>query len=455
MDNLESLVISLIFHNKINVYDFAFKKDMFQNKINFEYIDFLKNNLGTSNQSVFDLNQNFLTKSTIHIYDLSYVENTLLKYSTSTILDMFFKQIIESIWEKKKLENYNNSNLEEILDLVNDMRENILSIKPQKEKRNPYEKFRENLAETKKKILSGELNEGITGIKSGIQELDEITCGFKDGEYILIAGRPGMGKTSVALDIAVSTIMQEKSVLFMTLEMPAEQLIARLIPKVNHSLRLENTVHAVDIENKEDEIIQASLFLENSKIEIDDFENDTVVTKKEIIRSLEEYFRRNNRYPDLVIIDYIQIVKSSNNRNTENDSITDISNTFQRLAKKTKSVLCALSQLNRSLEDRPDKRPNAADLRGSGSLEQDADKIIFTYRDDVYRERRLKEMLIKKPDSAEYMEALNNLKSQTTQSAELIVGKNRNGGTGTANTKFHTKTASYTDSPEQFEISDF
>lgn len=453
--NLETLVVSLIFHENISIYDFSFKKEMFQNNINFKYVEYLKDHIGISEKTIFELNQNFLTKSNIQIYDTNYMNSILSKYSSNAILDMFFKQVINKIWEDKKLKNYGNSNLEEILDLVNDMREHILSIQPQKKKRNPFENYRMHIAETKEKILSGEINEGITGIRSDISELDEITCGFQNGEYILLAGRPGMGKTSLSLDISISALMQNKSVYFLSLEMPAEQLIARLIPKVNYSLKLENTVHAVDIENKENEIIQASIFLENSKLEIDDFENDTIITKKEIMRSLEEYFKRNGVYPDLVVIDYIQIMKSLNERISENDLITDISNTLQRLAKRTKSVFIALSQLNRSLEERIDKRPTAADLRGSGSLEQDADKIIFTYRDDVYREKRLAEMLIKKPDSSEYAEALNNLKSQVIQAAELIVGKNRNGGTGTANTKFYTKTATYTDSPEKFDVSDF
>jgi replicative DNA helicase len=114
--------------------------------------------------------------------------------------------------------------------------------------------------------------------------------------------------------------------------------------------------------------------------------------------------------------------------------------------------MIALSQLNRGLEDRVDKRPMKSDLRGSGSLEQDADKIIFIYRDDVYLEKRLREGLTKKPDSREYAEALTNLIQKEVHNSELIIDKNRNGMVGTAHTKFHRKAATYTDFPENFNF---
>ena len=127
----------------------------------------------------------------------------------------------------------------------------------------------------------------------------------------------------------------------------------------------------------------------------------------------------------------------------ENSQTSEISARIKRLAKKTGASWLVLSQLNRGLESRPDKRPIASDLRNSGSLEQDADIILFPFREAVYLERSLKEQLSKKPDNQAIADALSALTSATLENAEIIVGKNRNGSIGTANVQFHRPSASY------------
>ena len=447
--DLESFIISMIFFEKIDIHGFKFKKEMFKDAMNFKYVNYLYENFSKTNKTLFQLNQPFIAKNDLKIYELKFVDNFLVKYEPLTLLDAFFRKSIEYIWDQRKLDNTSNSSLDETLEIITEMKKKIEDISINKKTKNPFDSFRDNLEKLKTSYENGEVEEGIIGIRSDIEQLDILSGGFKDGEYTLLAGRPSMGKTSLALDIAISAIKENKRVYVLSLEMTSEQLIARAIPKINNTLTLNNTVNGVDLSFRYDDIIEASKFLERSSLFIEDFEDENLVTLNVINSKIEKFFKDHGFYPDMIILDYIQLVKADKNV-SENDHITNVSNAIQRNCKRMKNSFIALSQLNRGLEERADKRPMNSDLRGSGSLEQDADKIIFVYRDAVYLEKRLREALSKKPSSSEISEAILNLQANNIDNAEIILSKNRNGKVGTAFTKFYKPCASYTDTPENF-----
>ena len=446
--NTESLIISLFYHEKASILDYKFIKDMFQEQNNYEYLENLKKGI-LNNLTIQQINQNFISKKQLNIYPIEFCEEQLKLYTINTLMEIFYKHSIDLIWNKKKLEKTDIGILEELNILIDNIQSMILELN-KKEKKNPFSSFREKILLTKERIDSGDFDEGIVGLSSSISELDRITGGFKDAEYILIAGRPSMGKTSLALDIVADNIKENKHILVCSVEMSSEQLIERLIPKINNNLTLKNTVLGENLNNRINEILAASLFLEKSNLVIEDFEDLNKVTILDIQRAAEEFKKDKGVYPDLIVIDYIQIIKDYLNRKDENQIITDISGALQRLAKKTKAPVIALSQLNRTLEERVDKRPKNSDLRSSGALEQDADIIIFPYRDSVYLEASLREKIKKNPNSQELAEALNNLLNSNVEIGELIVSKNRNGAKGTAFCEFYKPAASYVESASIF-----
>jgi len=451
--NIETLLISMLFYKNISIMDCKFIQEMFEFKTHFDYVTALNEGL-VSGQNVENINQNFLTKKELLVYSEEEINTQLKVYKESTILQMFYKQAIDRIWSKKDFKDTNSNLLEELSLIVESIKQILIDLDKKVDKKNPFDSFIENLALTKERLDNGDFLQGVVGLKSSLPQLDLITGGFKEGEYVIIAGRPSMGKTSVALDIGMQNVKEGKKVLVLSLEMTSEQLIARAIPKINNNLTLQNTVYAENLDNKLDEVIGATQFLEKSGLIIEDFSEYSKVTIIEIQKVIELYFAENGYYPDLIILDYIQIVKDHLNRKDENQIITDISSMLQRLAKKTKTSLIVLSQLNRGLEERSDKRPMNSDLRGSGSLEQDADIIIFVYREAVYLERSLKEKLQKNPGSTEISESLRNLVESDIDIGELIVAKNRNGARGTATSEFYKPAASYVESASVFTMNE-
>ena len=449
----EILIISLLFHDKLSISDCKFIPEMFDQANHYEYSQALLSG-AVNNQTISDINQIFLTKRTLNIYSKDFLNAQLETYKALTILEIFYKQSIDKIWSRKKFNDTNSNLLEELSEIVESIKQILLDLEKKVDKKNPFDSYRENLLLTKSRLENGDFTQGVIGLKSSLSQLDSITGGFKESEYTILAGRPSMGKTSLALDIGMQNVKEGKNVFILSIEMTAEQLIARAIPKINNNLLLKNTVYAENLDFKLDEVMAASIYLEKSGLEIEDFSEYNKVTIIEIQKAIEKYFKAHGYYPDLIILDYIQIVKDHLNRKDENQIITDISSILQRLAKRTKSSLIALSQLNRGLEDRPDKRPLNSDLRGSGSLEQDADIILFVYREAIYLERSLIEKLKKNPGSQEIAESLRNLQESDIDIAELIVSKNRNGARGTATSEFYKPAASYVESASIFTMSE-
>ncbi|MDH5355571.1 MAG: replicative DNA helicase [Gammaproteobacteria bacterium] len=245
-------------------------------------------------------------------------------------------------------------------------------------------------------------DEALTGISSGFSNFDEKTSGLQKSDLIIIAGRPSMGKTSFAMNLAENAAMgTENSVAVFSMEMPGEQLAIRMMSSLgridSHNLRTGK------LDDQDwPRLISSVNMLSKAKLFID----DSPALSPTEVRARTRRLKREHGL-DLVIIDYLQLMQvggSTENRATE---ISEISRSLKALAKELNVPVIALSQLNRSVEQRPDKRPVMSDLRESGGIEQDADVILFIYRDEVYN-----------PESAD------------KGTAEILIRKQRNGPIG-------------------------
>jgi replicative DNA helicase len=278
----------------------------------------------------------------------------------------------------------------------------------------------------------------ITGVPTGFAKIDEMTSGLHDGELIIVAARPGMGKTSFVLNVAVNcaapSMIQDESgegpierpgsgVAVFSLEMPAEQLATRMVcseARVDVSKVRKGMLTAEDWSN----LTRGASFLSQVPVWIDDTPAITLLDVRSKVRRIQAELARSTpadqppRKLGLVIIDYLQLMKGRDGVNSREQEISEISRGLKQLSKELHVAVIALSQLNRSVESRPDKRPQLSDLRESGAIEQDADMIMFIYRDEYY-----------KPDT------------QLKGIAEIIIAKQRNGPTGKAPVRF---TNSYT-----------
>jgi len=280
---------------------------------------------------------------------------------------------------------------------------------------------------------------GLIGIDTGFSALNAKTSGFAAGDLVIIAARPSMGKTSLALNIALLTASQGNGVVFFSLEMPKEQIALRLL-SMHSGVPLEK-IRAGHLDTgQEDEVRKSRSTLARLDITVDD---DGMVSMREIRMRLRKILMKNPGVK-VAMIDYLQLMSASNIKE-RHLQIAEISRGLKLLARELNIVIIALSQLNRQLETRVDKRPLLSDLRESGSIEQDADLILFVYRDDVYKVQKEKEK--EKELRAKGMEYKVNINEQPVSKAEIIIGKQRNGPVGQISLQFHKPTASFRENP--------
>ncbi len=243
----------------------------------------------------------------------------------------------------------------------------------------------------------------ITGLATGFKDFDEKTAGLQDSDLIIVAGRPSMGKTTLAMNIAENiAIKHEKPVAIFSMEMSAQQLVRRMFSSLGQID--QNKLRTGSLDDLDwPKLTSAMNLLHKSHIFIDE-------TPSLSPAELRARARRLKREHDigLIVVDYLQLMAVPGTRENRATEIAEISRSLKAIAKELQLPVIALSQLNRALEQRPNKRPVMADLRESGSIEQDADLIVFIYRDEVYNEDT--------PEKGK---------------AEIIIGKHRNGPTGT------------------------
>ncbi|MEE8057632.1 MAG: replicative DNA helicase [Pseudomonadales bacterium] len=249
----------------------------------------------------------------------------------------------------------------------------------------------------------------ITGISTGFIELDEMTSGLQASDLIIVAGRPSMGKTAFAMNMVEHAVLNgDKPVVVFSMEMPAESLIMRMMSSVG---RINQTKVRSGKLDEEDwpKLSSAVSRLKDRPLFIDDTPALTPIE----VRSRTRRIAREHGDLGMIMIDYLQLMQVAGSSEGRTAEISEISRSLKAIAKEFTCPVVALSQLNRSLEQRPNKRPINSDLRESGAIEQDADVIMFIYRDEVYNE-----------DSAD------------KGMAEIIIGKQRNGPIGTKRLAF-------------------
>ena len=254
-----------------------------------------------------------------------------------------------------------------------------------------------------------EKKEAITGVSTGIHELDLKTAGLQPSDLIIVAGRPSMGKTAFALGVGLHAATHtSKRLAVFSLEMSRESLVKRMLCSDG---RIDSARMRGGFLTEEDwpKLGRAAGRLSEAHIYIDDTGNVSVMEVRAKCRRLSAEVGL-----DLIIIDYLQLMRGSPNAQSREQEISEISRGLKTLAKELSVPVVALSQLNRSVEQRVDKRPGLADLRESGAIEQDADVIMFVYRDEAYN-----------PDT------------EDKGIAEIIIGKQRNGPIGAVRCKFH------------------
>ncbi|KFZ30262.1 DNA helicase [Pseudidiomarina salinarum] len=251
---------------------------------------------------------------------------------------------------------------------------------------------------------------GITGISSGFYDLDRMTSGLQPADLIIVAARPSMGKTTFAMNLCENVALKnDKPVLVFSLEMPSEQIMMRMLASLSHvdQTRIRNG----QLKDEDWTRIASTINIlkERNNIFIDD---SSGLTPTEVRSRARRVFRESGGL-SMIMVDYLQLMTVPGNNENRTLEIAEISRSLKSLAKELSIPVVALSQLNRSLEQRSNRRPINSDLRESGSIEQDADVIMFIYRDEVY-----------------------NPETDEQGVAEVIIGKQRNGPIGTVKLKF-------------------
>jgi replicative DNA helicase len=249
----------------------------------------------------------------------------------------------------------------------------------------------------------------ITGLSTGFTDLDKMTSGLQPSDLVIVAGRPSMGKTSFAMNLVENAVLaQDKPILVFSMEMPAEQLVIRILSSVG---KIDQTrIRNGKLEQEDWPKLSAAVTkLKDVPLLID----DTAALTPTELRSRARRVQREHGQLGMIMVDYMQLMQIAGSSEGRTAEISEISRNLKAIAKEFNCPMVALSQLNRSLEQRPNKRPVNSDLRESGAIEQDADVIMFIYRDEVYNEDS--------PDKG---------------TAEIIIGKQRNGPIGTARLAF-------------------
>lgn len=294
----------------------------------------------------------------------------------------------------------------------------------------------------------------ITGVATGFTDLDAKTGGMQPSDLIILAARPSMGKTSLAINMCVNaagTFQQSspekpKHVLFFSLEMSAEQLVNRILALgtgIDSSRLRTGNINKYELEK----LLHSSekRRLESLPIIIDDSPSLSIAgLKSRVVRLMRQY------NIGIVMVDYLQLLRSSSNKNSANrvHEIGEISQGLKALAREMNVPVIALSQLSRAVESRDDKKPQLSDLRDSGNIEQDADVVMFLYREEYYLERK------KIPESEakhnEWQEKLNKVKNI----AEVVIAKQRNGPIGSLALHFNSATTAFSNLNYSFDFED-
>lgn len=342
------------------------------------------------------------------VSSMEYVKDFIDTVPTSANVKYYANIVYEKavlrrlIHTNEEIANMCYSGKEELNDILSITEKNIYSI-VQRRNTSDFVPIRQVVINTLDMIEQAAKTQGnVTGISTGFTDLDFYTSGFHPSELILIAARPAMGKTAFALNIALHAATRlKKSVALFSLEMSKEQLMLRL-------LAMESNVNSQNLRtgNLSDKdwskIMEGADPLGNSRMFIDDTGSISIAELSSKCRKI-----KMEKGLDLIVIDYLQLMSGSGKTDSRQQEVSEISRSLKALARELEVPVVALSQLSRKVEDRPDHKPMLSDLRESGSIEQDADLVMFIYRDDYY-----------------------NKDTNKPNIAEIIIAKQRSGSVG-------------------------
>ena len=275
-------------------------------------------------------------------------------------------------------------------------------------------------------------DKGIVGVPTGLTDLDEKLGGLHKSDLVILAGRPGMGKTALATNIAyhaaqnLMTKQEKSSIAFFSLEMSSEQLSTRILSE-QARIKSDDIRRGKVTEEEINRYIETSRNIYNLPLFIDETPAITIATLSNRARRIKRLFGVS-----LIVVDYIQLMRGtvSNKGDNRVQEVSEITQGLKALAKELKVPVLALSQLSRAVESRDDKKPQLSDLRESGSIEQDADVVMFVYREAYYLEN--KQPKLGSIEHAEWQSKMNDVNGL----ADIILGKQRHGPTGVVKVEF-------------------
>ena len=351
------------------------------------------------------------------------------------IHEMYLRRELVLISDKLSADTLNaNSHEQNAENIIEGTEKSLFDLAERGSFSQSFLKFNEALDQTiEMATLAMKSDQGIVGVPTGLTDLDEKLGGLHKSDLVILAGRPGMGKTALATNIAYHAAQnllsrQEKSsIAFFSLEMSSEQLSTRILSE-QARIKSDDIRRGKVTETEINRYIETSRNIYNLPLYIDETPAITIATLSNRARRIKRLFGLS-----LIVVDYIQLMRAPNtNKRGDNrvQEVSEITQGLKALAKELKVPVLALSQLSRAVESRDDKKPQLSDLRESGSIEQDADVVMFVYREAYYLEN--KQPKLGSIEHAEWQSKMNDVNGL----ADIILGKQRHGPTGTVKVEF-------------------
>ena len=365
----------------------------------------------------------------------------LTRFSSSVKQSIDYAKIVHEKFVKRELvkisENLSDEAVDETIDktgenIIQDTEKSLFDLAERGTFHQSFLKFNQALDQTIEMATNAmKSDHGIVGVPTGLNDLDERLGGLHRSDLVIIAGRPSMGKTALATNIgyyAAKKILDDNkksSIAFFSLEMSSEQLSTRILSE--QSRIKSNDIRRGKVTEEEfNRLIETSRNIHNLPLYIDETPAIAISTLSNRARRIKRLFGL-----DLIIVDYIQLMTTSSKRyDGRVQEISEITQGLKALAKELSVPVLALSQLSRAVEQRDDKKPQLSDLRESGSIEQDADVVMFVFREEYYLER--KEPKLGTIEHGEWQAKMNEI----IGSADIIIGKQRHGPTGNIQVEF-------------------
>ena len=374
----------------------------------------------------------------------------ITKFSTSSRQSIEYAKIIDDMHVRRELVKISDTAKDQASNkdtensgekIIENTEKSLFDLAERGQFRKSFVKFESALKQTVEMAKKAyENDEGIVGVPTGLTELDDRLGGLHQQDLVIIAGRPSMGKTALATNIAYYAARQiqekkEKSTIaFFSLEMSSEQLSTRILSE-QARIKSDDIRRGKVTEEEINRYIETSRNIYNLPLYIDETPAITIATLSNRARRIKRLFGLS-----LIVVDYIQLMRSSSNRNDGRvQEISEITQGLKALAKELSVPVLALSQLSRAVESRDDKKPLLSDLRESGSIEQDADVVMFVYRESYYLKG--KEPRPATVEHAEWQAKMN----EVSNLAELIIGKQRHGPTGNVFLEFEAMFTKFKD----------